>query len=175
MQAFEWRPKAFTLYILTRSLDLPSVTHSLKPCQSSASDGILRQEMRDQPKSAKVMSEEKGSAGDNAVAAHVRSDKWAAALDRLGAEDRKRFEVTGMLDRSPRDILTDVLAVTNQKKNDCMRKRWKIIYKGRTVILRDVLEKITVWVNKFAVCSRLRIMKLSSISYTDFFRPSEQR
>ncbi|TLD14961.1 hypothetical protein PspLS_10833 [Pyricularia sp. CBS 133598] len=80
----------------------------------------------------------------------VRDDKWSIALGRLSIGDRERFEVSAVGNRSPQDILADVLAETRAKKDECMRKRWKTTVKGRTIILRDVLEKITVWVNKFA-------------------------
>lgn len=82
---------------------------------------------------------------------HVHNDKWAAALDRLSASDQKRFDLAAVRGRTPQDVLTDILAATNKMKDDCMKKRWKVTLKGRTIILRDVLEKITVWVTKFKV------------------------
>jgi hypothetical protein len=41
------------------------------------------------------------------------------------------------------------LAVTNERKEECIKKRWKVSIKGRTIILSDLLEKVAVWVNKF--------------------------
>ncbi|KAK4213489.1 ankyrin repeat protein [Rhypophila decipiens] len=79
-------------------------------------------------------------------------DKWAAALDTLSAEERERFtSVKDALERDPRNVLVDVLAAANEKKDECMRRRWKLVIKGRTIILRDVLEKISVWVSKITV------------------------
>ncbi|KAM7197300.1 hypothetical protein V8F33_005728 [Rhypophila sp. PSN 637] len=76
-------------------------------------------------------------------------DKWAAALDILSAEERERFVFAkGTSERDPRDVLADVLAAANEKKEECMRRRWKLVIKGRSIILRDVLEKISVWVSK---------------------------
>lgn len=47
------------------------------------------------------------------------------------------------------DLLQDVLDATLEKKEECKKKRWKVTIKGKQVILRDVLEKMAVWVNKF--------------------------
>ena len=47
-------------------------------------------------------------------------------------------------------ILDDILTVVEEKKKLCLEKRWK--YKksnGETIILRDVIEKMIKWVNKF--------------------------
>ena len=43
-----------------------------------------------------------------------------------------------------------MLEAVEKKKRLCLRKRWK--YKksnGEVIILRDLLEKVMVWVNKF--------------------------
>jgi hypothetical protein len=45
--------------------------------------------------------------------------------------------------------VNQVLQAANSKKDECLKKRWKISLKGRTIILRDVLEKVAAWVNKF--------------------------
>ncbi|KAH6689768.1 hypothetical protein F5X68DRAFT_260368 [Plectosphaerella plurivora] len=95
------------------------------------------------------MPSEEDSSDSKDVAPRINSDKWAVAHERLSAEDQKCFDVTAMSDRSPQDVLSDVLAAANKKKDECMKKRWKVTVKGRTIILRDVLEKITVWVSKF--------------------------
>ncbi|ROT39647.1 hypothetical protein SODALDRAFT_309087 [Sodiomyces alkalinus F11] len=101
-----------------------------------------------------MKSEEEASEKDDAVTPQAHSDKWADALEKLSVEDRKRFDVTGIAERSPKDVLADVLEATEKKKRECMRHRWKITIKGRTIILRDVLEKITVWVNKFSAIGK---------------------
>jgi hypothetical protein len=83
----------------------------------------------------------------------VKSDKWAAALERLSHEDRERFSLLKTGQRSAHEVLVGVLEATRQKKDECMKKRWKVVIKGRTIILRDVLEKLSVWVSKIVVCS----------------------
>jgi len=78
----------------------------------------------------------------------AENNKWAAAVERLCAEDRERFAFAETLERDPSKVLVDVLAATNKKKEECMKRRWKLVIKGGTIILRDVLEKISVWVTK---------------------------
>lgn len=76
------------------------------------------------------------------------NNRWAAAVGRLSVVDRERFDFAKTLKRDPSEVLADVLAATNEKKDEFMKRRWKLVIKGHTIILRDVLEKISVWVNK---------------------------
>ena len=46
-------------------------------------------------------------------------------------------------------ILRDLLTVVNKKKQVCMEKRWKYKKGNQEVIIRDQLEKVVVWVDKF--------------------------
>ncbi|KAK3298835.1 uncharacterized protein B0H64DRAFT_83679 [Chaetomium fimeti] len=78
----------------------------------------------------------------------LTNDKWVAALGTLSEEDRERFTFAKTGQRSARDVLADVLEATRRKKNECIKKRWRVVVRGRSIILRDVLEKISVWVSK---------------------------
>jgi hypothetical protein len=80
-------------------------------------------------------------------------NKWAAAFKRLSPEDRERFGPAKTEHHNARDVLVGILEATKQKKDECMDKRWKIVIKGRPIILRDVVEKISVWVSKVLVCT----------------------
>jgi hypothetical protein len=47
-------------------------------------------------------------------------------------------------------ILSDVLAATEEKKRECLEKRWQYVNKkGEKVVIRDLIDKIVVWVNRF--------------------------
>lgn len=46
-------------------------------------------------------------------------------------------------------ILKDVLAAIDNKKRLCIEKQWKYKNGDREVVIRDQLEKVAVWVNKF--------------------------
>ena len=46
-------------------------------------------------------------------------------------------------------VLDDVLATVHEKKRLCIEKRWKYKKGNKEVVIRDQLEKLVVWVNKF--------------------------
>lgn len=83
--------------------------------------------------------------------AMFKSDKWAAALERLSHEDRERFNSATTAQSNAHDVLLGVLEATRRKKDECMDKRWKVVIKGRSIVLRDVVDKISVWVSKVIV------------------------
>jgi hypothetical protein len=74
---------------------------------------------------------------------------WDEALQTLPEDDRARYEGLWSKGSSYLTILDEILSTTEEKKQECVRKRWKVSIKGRTIILSDVLEKVAVWVNKF--------------------------
>lgn len=80
------------------------------------------------------------------------ADRWAAALQRLDSKDRERYQLA-VLDQTlePSVIVKDVLAAAIAKKDECLKKRWKLVIGDRTVVVRDVLEKTAVWIEKFIV------------------------
>jgi hypothetical protein len=83
------------------------------------------------------------------VAVNYRKLKnlWDKAAETLSHADRQEID----FDRSDkRAILSDVLNMVNIRKDQCLRSRWK--YKNRNgedVVLRDLMEKMAKWVNKF--------------------------
>ncbi|KAK1846472.1 ankyrin repeat-containing protein [Colletotrichum chrysophilum] len=73
---------------------------------------------------------------------------WASAMKRLAEHDvsqlLKAVGPQGNHDATLRGLLDAI----NSRKRECMKKRWKVTIKDRTIILRDILEKISVWVSK---------------------------
>ena len=46
--------------------------------------------------------------------------------------------------------MKSVLSLVEERKASCIEKRWKFKgSKGQTIIVRDVLEKIATWIDKF--------------------------
>ncbi|KAH8664515.1 hypothetical protein BX600DRAFT_464581 [Xylariales sp. PMI_506] len=78
----------------------------------------------------------------------AEKDSWAEALERLSTEDRGSFSTIETPLNDPQEVLVDVLAAVQAKKEESLRKRWKVVVKGRTIIVRDILEKISAWVKK---------------------------
>ncbi|KAK2784599.1 hypothetical protein FQN53_008426 [Emmonsiellopsis sp. PD_33] len=73
---------------------------------------------------------------------------WQVAYDRLNPE-LKASLVTSSLTGSRLNVLSAVLDEAERKKKLCLQKRWKIRLHGQTIILRDVFDKIIVWVNEY--------------------------
>jgi len=72
---------------------------------------------------------------------------WDKALDTLGVELRKSLDLTTA---SRINVLSKVLKEAQEKKQVCAQKCWTLKKRsGETIILRDVVEKIIVWVEKF--------------------------
>ncbi|KAK8088520.1 hypothetical protein PG997_003481 [Apiospora hydei] len=78
----------------------------------------------------------------------ISDSKWAQAVQSLSDDDREQFGIAQPSSgQDPLGILEDILAATEAKKEESLNKRWKVTVKGRTIIIRDVLEKMTLWVN----------------------------
>lgn len=80
------------------------------------------------------------------------ASRWAEALLRLSKEDQTQFELAQSGIDDPKSVLSNVLTATNKRKEECMKKRWKLVIKGQTIIIRDVLEKLSNWIQKLLVC-----------------------
>lgn len=72
---------------------------------------------------------------------------WDKALDTLGVELRNCLDLT----RASRvNVLSNALKEAQEKRRLCVQKCWTLKKRnGETIILRDVVEKIIVWVEKF--------------------------
>ena len=78
-------------------------------------------------------------------------DLWEKALHSLDKDDQNRIErlVPDFKKSSATDVLDDLCAITREKRAECEDKRWKFCFNGKELILRDVAEKIIVWLDKF--------------------------
>jgi ankyrin repeat protein len=78
---------------------------------------------------------------------HGRSDDlWGEALGRLSDSDRRAI---GQPHPNGTAVLDTLLATTNRAKEICLAKRWKYEGKHGTIIIRDQLEKVTTWIERF--------------------------
>ncbi|KAF7884619.1 uncharacterized protein EAF02_004955 [Botrytis sinoallii] len=78
----------------------------------------------------------------------VAEKRWHQAWESLKKEDKDEIKLdptrTGYL-----DILQDIHNLATEKKELCIQKAWKYKKKnGTTIIVRDLFEKILVWVDK---------------------------
>lgn len=73
---------------------------------------------------------------------------WAAAVTSLNPEDQTRL--TSIPTDNQVALLEGLMSLVKAKQQHCMEKRWK--YKrrsGEVIILRDVMEKTSKWLQKF--------------------------
>ncbi|KAK4084375.1 uncharacterized protein Triagg1_855 [Trichoderma aggressivum f. europaeum] len=72
---------------------------------------------------------------------------WEAALRKLPDSERLLIIVEN---GNKLEILHQILALAEGKKEICLQRRWKFKKKeGEIVIIRDKLEKITTWITRF--------------------------
>ena len=73
-------------------------------------------------------------------------DLWGLALERFSEEEK--VAMSQILSGSKLDILRHLRTAAEKRRNDCEDQRWKYQLNGRQIILRDVAEKIIVWIDK---------------------------
>ena len=89
-----------------------------------------------------------GSSSANGEAEDVKvKDLWFNALQRLSNEEKAIILQSRSV--SKLNVLQDICAAVERKRNDCENRRWKFELNGRQIILRDLTEKIIVWIDKF--------------------------
>ena len=75
---------------------------------------------------------------------------WASALETLADSDRQQLTFYDGQDRLA--ILSDLQVLTEGAKGQCIKKRWRFKKPGRngeTVVLRDIFQKMVVWIDMF--------------------------
>lgn len=79
-------------------------------------------------------------------------DVWGLALENLSLQDKEtisRIKSDSDSD-SKLDILRHLHTAAVKKRTDCENQMWKFeLDNGRQIILRDVAQKIIVWIDKF--------------------------
>jgi hypothetical protein len=72
---------------------------------------------------------------------------WEKSNRKLPAQSQKEFDFhnSDVLLK----VLDDVLKATNTARETCREKMWKISWKGKNIVLRDIADKTIEWVNKF--------------------------
>lgn len=79
-------------------------------------------------------------------------DLWAEALQKLDIRDREAVEnlrPTQSNQRPLSETMDELLGITKRLKTRCDEKTFKFLFRGQNIIVRDVIGKIIVWLNKF--------------------------
>ena len=71
---------------------------------------------------------------------------WNRALQRLSSDEQEQIQQ--MSSNSPINM-KQLYSVVEQKRNECERNKFKFNLNGRVIVLRDVVAKIMVWIDKF--------------------------
>jgi hypothetical protein len=75
-----------------------------------------------------------------------RSDLWIKAAATLSEEDKKVLDIE---DLKGGNVVQAVLKATRKQKQRCEDKQWSFSFKGKQILVRDVLENIISWTEKF--------------------------
>jgi ankyrin repeat domain-containing protein 50 len=83
------------------------------------------------------------------ITAPVR-DLWTEALQKLSDKEKAIISKLwpSLQTNSTPDIPQHLIAVVEKKREECEEKRWKFDINGRQIILRDVAQKVIIWLNK---------------------------
>ena len=76
----------------------------------------------------------------------AEEDHWRKAILSLNNDDTQHLDVSNP---NKLAVLTQTLEAVERKKRLCLEKRWKYTNHGKEIIIRDQLEKVVVWVEKF--------------------------
>jgi len=75
-----------------------------------------------------------------------KTNLWASALEKLSEADREKIVFEG---QNQLDVLSQLQKLTDNAKDQCIKKRWRLTHNGKTIVLRDLFSKITVWIDTF--------------------------
>ncbi|KAI0105523.1 hypothetical protein GGR51DRAFT_192292 [Nemania sp. FL0031] len=105
-----------------------------------------------------ISSNPSGANEPSRVSVNYSQSKWEQALQRLNKEDQEQFRRIKDSSDKHRVVLDAVLTATNARKEECLRRKWKLAtIKGRKIYIRDILEKLSVWVKKLIVIGDIAI------------------
>jgi tRNA G37 N-methylase Trm5 len=71
---------------------------------------------------------------------------WETAFHKLTQKDKEMFPLT---DTDKRDYLEQLVEATRKSRDVCQQNRLKVKFRGKEIIVRDVADKILVWIEKF--------------------------
>ena len=79
------------------------------------------------------------------VTSRPANNLWKKALQALNEEDKANIN----FNTNKLNVLKDILTAAAKKQQLCLEKRWKYKKDDREIIIRDQLEKIVIWIEKF--------------------------
>ncbi|PYH68292.1 uncharacterized protein BO88DRAFT_454581 [Aspergillus vadensis CBS 113365] len=71
------------------------------------------------------------------------------SLDEVLGKQREQQSDTATPHQRQQQLLTTILKQAEEKRKLSLHKRWKVDIHGKSIVIRDVFEKIITWVNRF--------------------------
>jgi hypothetical protein len=76
----------------------------------------------------------------------LRRDLWLQAADTLGVKDK---ELLKFMDSQNANVAESLLAVAETQKQLSIQNAWSFPFKGKKILVRDVISNILKWTKKF--------------------------
>lgn len=79
-------------------------------------------------------------------------DLWFDALQTLSEDEQLAIQDMQPPQATKRTLpgtIEELVSITRKKQDECEKKSYKFRFQGKEIILRDVAEKIVVWLDKF--------------------------
>ena len=124
-----------------------STTQSTKPNSASILTSTVKVSSKSAPDSTEEARSIEASSSTGAQAQNVQSGLWYIALQKLSSEEKAAIQQISV--NLKLEIVEQLHDVVQQKRDECLKKRWKFNFHGREIILRDLAEKIIFGLNKF--------------------------
>ena len=124
-----------------------STTQSTKPDSASILTSSVKVSSKSAPDSTEEARSIEASSSTGAQAQNVQSGLWYIALQKLSSEEKAAIQQISV--NLKLEIVEQLHDVVQQKRDECLKKRWKFNFHGREIILRDLAEKIIFGLNKF--------------------------
>jgi hypothetical protein len=74
---------------------------------------------------------------------------WQKALNTLSKADKQAINMATQASADRLALLDEILHLAQSKREQCLLKRWTVSVRDRTIIVRDLMEKTIVGVNRF--------------------------
>lgn len=126
--------------------DLVSASTSTAKANPSSTSAPSSAEQARLGSTSTSLSKASSSAGKQARNVQNK-DLWEVALQNLSSREKAAIQQTPVDPK--REIIDQLRDVVQQKRDECLKQRWKFHFQGREIILRDVAEKLIFGINKF--------------------------
>ncbi|RPB06631.1 hypothetical protein P167DRAFT_580246 [Morchella conica CCBAS932] len=135
-----------TVSQLSESIAPPSVVPSPSPQDTVLSFPAIAQSSQSAP-SEELYFNAASTSIPSLIPANTPEELWEKAFKKLSPQDRHSIHCS--TSSSKIDILSQIIQMTHQRREQYEENQWKIRYGEKTVVIRDVADKVIRWMDKF--------------------------